>query len=105
MGDHSDEKRVCRLGDVRELHRPLPSIDCAKFARDWLACRHDLQKLFPSRFLHRLAVVEKPWKFKISRKKLVAPSAAQRTCLRHEESMEPLVECCSSRGRVCLKWN
>jgi hypothetical protein len=69
MSDGGDEKRLCRLGDLRELDRPLRSIDCAKFARDRLAGRNDLQKLSPPRFLHRLAVVEKQWKFKATRQK------------------------------------
>ena len=42
MGDGGDEKRLRRLSDVRELDRPLRSIDCAKFARDRLARRNDL---------------------------------------------------------------
>jgi hypothetical protein len=42
VGNGGDEKCLRRPGDVRELYRPLRSVDCAKFARDWLAGRNDL---------------------------------------------------------------
>src|SRR5256885_11124593 len=38
-GDGGDEKCLCWLDDVRKLYWPLRSLDCAKFARDWLAPR------------------------------------------------------------------
>ena len=39
--DGGDQKCLCRLNHVRKLDRPLRSLDCSKFARDWLARRND----------------------------------------------------------------
>src|SRR4029453_2388958 len=42
MGDGGGEKRLRRLSDMWELHRPLRYLVCAKFARDRLAPPHQL---------------------------------------------------------------
>ena len=57
--DGGNEKCLRRLDDVRKLDRPLPSLDCAKFASSWLARRDHFKKFSTCRFLHPLAVAEK----------------------------------------------
>jgi hypothetical protein len=65
--DGGDQKCLRRLDDVRKPHRPLCSLDCAKFARNWLARSDHFQKLSADRFFHRLAVAEKLLSFKVAR--------------------------------------
>ena len=52
-GDGSGQKCLRRLDDMREPHRPLRSLDCAKFARNRFARRDRFQEVSAFRFLHR----------------------------------------------------
>ena len=51
--DGGNEKCLRRLDDVRKLYWPLGSLDCAKFACDWLARRDCFRKFVADLSFHR----------------------------------------------------
>src|SRR5256886_9780289 len=51
--DGGNKKCLCRLDDVRKLYWPLGSLDCTKFACDWLARRDFFRKFVADLFFYR----------------------------------------------------